>query len=149
MFRRLDKVLSKMLQEVPHFVKKHEESSIWPKFENFSRKLAWFRVMVNIWEESSKKCLISGEGTKNRRFGQNLELFRANYHDLAFGSTFRQKVAKTGWFRKRARKTVNLAKTCSFFEQTTSLWAKLQGFGANYHCSGFGSTFREKVGESS
>ena len=87
----------------------------------FRGKQACLRVMVNIWSESSKKCLISRESTTNRRLGQNLQLSRANYHDSAFGSTFRQKVAKTASFRKRARKTVDLAKTCSFSEQTTMI----------------------------
>ena len=39
-----------------------------------------------------KKCLISRKSMKNRRFGQNLQLFRAEYHVLKFWSTSRQKV---------------------------------------------------------
>ena len=175
MARRLGQLFGEKLRKLPRFAREHEKPSIWRKLAAFPSKLPWFGVWVNFSPESCENCLVSQESTKNRRFGENLQLFRANYHDSAFGSTFRQKVAKTASFRKRARKTVDLAKTCSFSEQTTmirrlgqlfarklqkvphfarnheksSLWPKLQGFGANYHGSGFGSTFREKVGKSS
>ena len=39
MFLRLDELYGKKLQKLPHFVKKHENSSIWPKLFNFSNKL--------------------------------------------------------------------------------------------------------------
>ena len=38
---------------------------------------------------------------KNRRFGQNVQLFRANCRVLAFGSAFQQKVAKSASFREK------------------------------------------------
>ena len=93
MFRRLGQLFGKKLQKVPHFAKKHEKSSIWPKLATISRKLPCFVASVNFSAKSCKKCLISQKSIKNRRFGQNLQLFRADYHVSAFGSTFRQKVA--------------------------------------------------------
>ena len=39
MFWHFDEVFSKKLQKVPHFVKKHEKSSIWPKHGSWVRDL--------------------------------------------------------------------------------------------------------------
>ena len=57
------------------------------------------------------------------------ELFRANYHGLAFASTFRRKVAKGTSFREKARRNVHLAKCLNFFEQTTMVRRLGQLFG--------------------
>ena len=89
MFRRLGELLSKKLQKVPHFAEKYEKSSIWPNLATFSWKLPRVGVWVNFSaERSCRKCLILRKSMENRRFGQNVELFRANYHVLPFGSTF-------------------------------------------------------------
>ena len=66
---------------------------------------------------------------RNRRFGQNLQLSRAEYHVLKFGSNTRQKVAKSASFREKPRKIVDLAKTCNFLEQTTTVRRLGQLFG--------------------
>ena len=105
MVLRLGELFVRKLQKVPHLAIKHEKSSIWPKLATFSRELAWLGVMVNFWAESCKKCLISRKSTKDRGFGQNLQLFPANYHGSAFGSTLRQKVAKPAHFAKKHEKS--------------------------------------------
>ena len=51
-----------------------------------------------------------------------LATFRENYHVSAFWWTFLQKVAKSASFRENTRKTIDLAKLCNFFEQTTMFW---------------------------
>ena len=56
---RFGKFFSKKLPKVPHFVKKHEKSSIWPKTCNFSNKLPCFGVSTNFSAKRWKKCLIS------------------------------------------------------------------------------------------
>ena len=119
MFRRLGELFSKRLQKVPHFAKKHKKSSIWPKLHTFSSRLTCFGIWVNFSVKSCIKCLISRKTMKNRRFGQNLQLSRADYHGSAFRWTFRQKVAKCASFREKVWKIVDLAKTCNFFEKTT------------------------------
>ena len=93
MFRRLGELFGKKLQKVPHFAKKHEKSSIWPKLHTFASRLTCFGIWVNFSAKSCKPCLISPKSIKNRRFGQRFQLFGAHYHVSAFGSTFRQKVA--------------------------------------------------------
>ena len=47
MFYGFGKFFSKQLQRVPHFVKKHEKSLIWPKTSKFSNKLPFSKLLVN------------------------------------------------------------------------------------------------------
>ena len=174
MFWRFDELFSKRLQEVAQFVKKHEKSSIWSKLCNFSNKLPCLCISMNFSGKSYKKGLISWKSTKNHRFGQNFATFRTNYHVFAFRWTFQEKVAKSASFREKARKTIDLAKTCIF-------WSKLPCFGIfmnfsarsckkcliswkstrnhrfgqdyatfrkNYHVFAFRWTFKQKVGKS-
>ena len=111
MFRRLVQVFGKKLHEVPHFPKKHEKSSIWPKLAAFMSEVPCFRVWVNFSAKSCKSCLVSRKSVNYRRFGQTLQLFRKNYHVSAFGSILPEKVAKGASFRRKASKMVDFAKT--------------------------------------
>ena len=43
-----------------------------------------------------------------------LAIFRTKYHVFTFRRNFRQTVAKTASFREKARKLIDLAKTCNF-----------------------------------
>ena len=61
-----------------------------------------------------------------------LATFRTNYHVFTFRRTFRQTVAKTGSFREKARKLIDVAKT-------------MQLFRTNYHVLVFRSTFEQRV----
>ena len=139
-----------------------------------SNKVPCFGVWMNFSAKGCKKRLISWKSTKNHRFGQNFATFRTNYHVFAFRWTFQEKVAKSASFREKARKTIDLAKTCIF-------WSKLPCFGifmnfsarsckkcliswkstrnhrfgqnyatfrTNYHVFAFRWTFKEKVGKS-
>ena len=64
MFQRFGEHLSKKLQKVAHFVKKHEKSSIWPK-------LATFRGVYHVsafWSTFEQKVAKSGSfGEKTRK----------------------------------------------------------------------------------
>ena len=102
MMRRLGLLFGRKLGKVPHFLKKHEKSSFWPKVASFWSKLPWFGVWVNFSAKSCKKCLISQKSKKNRPFSGNLQVLLGNYYGSALGSTFRQKVAKTASFREKA-----------------------------------------------
>ena len=122
-------------KKVPHFMKKHENSSIWQKTCNFSNKLPCLSISMIIAVKSSKKWLVSWKSTKNHWFGQNFATFRTNYHVFAFRSIFKEKVAKTASFRKKARKLIDLAKTMKLFR-------------TNYHVLEFRWTFQQKVAKS-
>ena len=169
-----DHLLKKKLKKVPEFVEKHEKSSIWPNLYNFSNKLPCLWISMNFSEKSCKKCLISLKSTKNHRSGQIFITFRTNYPVFAFRWTFEEKVAKRAAFRDKARKTIDLAKTCNFLSKLPCLglfmnfsersWQKCliswkstrnhrfrqhcATFGTNYHVFAFRWTFKEKVGNS-
>ena len=119
MFRRLGQLSNKKLQKVSYFAKKHEKLSIWANCGTFSSKPPCLIGWVTFSGKSCKKCLISRESMKNRRFGQNVHLFGTNCHVSTFWSTFQQKVGKGASFREKASKLVDFAKTCNFLEQTT------------------------------
>ena len=114
-----DELFRKKLQKMPHFVKKHEKSSIWPKLCNFSNKLPCVCISINFSGKSCRKCLILWKSTKNHRFGQIFGTSRTNYHVFAFRSTFQEKVAKSASFREKGREIIDLAKSLELFEQTT------------------------------
>ena len=174
MFWCLDELFSKRLQKAAHFVKKHEKTSIWPKLCNFWNKLPCLCISMNFSGKSYKKGLISWKRTKNHRFGQNFATFRTNYHVFAFRWTFQEKVAKSASFREKARKTIDLAKTCLFSSKLPCFgifmnfsarsckkclisWKSTRNhrfgqnyatFRTNYHVFAFRWTFKEKVGKS-
>ena len=164
-----DQLFRKKLQKVPHFVKKHVESSIWPKLCNFSNKLLCLCISMNFSGKSCKKCVVSWKSTKNHRFCQHAT-FRENYHVLTFRWTLQQKVAKRCSCREKARKIINLAKSLQLFEQTSmflhfdefsrkklpkvlrfvkkneksSIWPKLCNFSRKLPCFGISMKFSAK-----
>ena len=113
---RFDEVFSKKLQKVPHFVRKHEKSSIWSKLCNFGNKLPCLCISMNFSEKSCKKYLVSWNRTKNHRFCQGFATFRKNYHVSAFWSAFQQKVVKSivGAYQAQAIITGFATSICSF-----------------------------------
>ena len=96
-----DDLFRKKLQKVPHFVKKHEKSSIWPKLCNFSSKLPCFGISMKFSAKSYKKCLISWKSTRNRRFGENSQLFQQNTMFWRFGELFSEKLQKVPRFLRK------------------------------------------------
>ena len=66
----------------------------------FSKKLAKVAHFVKKHEKSS--------------IWPNIATPRGNYHLSAFRSTFQEKVGKSGLFREKAQKIIDLAKTCNF-----------------------------------
>ena len=129
-------------RQVPHFVEKHEKSSIWPNLYNFC-------ISINFSEKSCKKCLISWKNTKNHRFGQNLQFFKLpclgifmNFSERSFISwksrrnhafaktcnvsrNFWQKVDKTA-----SRKLIDLAKNYATFSKKPSCFGVSMNFSA-------------------
>ena len=207
MFWCFDELFSQRLRKVAQFVRKHEKSSIWPKLCNFSNKLPCLCISINFSGKSGsfrpeerkiidlpKSC---NSSTKLPCFGVLVFFFRKklqkrahfvkkhekssiwpklatlrwNYHVSAFWSTFQQKVAKSGSFREKWRKIIDLAKSCNFSSQLpcfrglvnfsakrwkkwliswkmhekSSIWPKFATFRGNYHVSAFWWTFEQKV----
>ena len=169
-----DELFRKKLQKVLHFVGKHEKLSIWRKLATFRANYhVFFGTFMNFSAKSCKKCLIWWKSTRNHRFGKNYPTFWTNYHVFAFWWTFKEKVGKRGSFREKARKLVDLVKTCNFsrklpcfdvsmhfsakIPKTTSFCEKarklidlaktMQLFRTNYHVLVFRWTFRPKVAQ--
>ena len=170
-----DELFRKKLQKVPHFVRKHEKLSIWRKLATFRANYhVFFGIFMNFSAKSCKKCLIWWKSTRNHRFAKNYPTFWTNYHVFAFWWTFKEKVGKRGSFREKARKLVDLVKTCNFsrklpcFDVSMHFSAKIaktasfcekarqlidlaktmQLFRTNYHVLVFRWTFQPKVAQS-
>ena len=122
------------LQNVPHFVKKHEKSSIWPNLCNFSNKLPCLCISINFSGKSCKKCLISWKSTKNHRFGQTLQLLEQTTMSWHFHELFSKKMQKVPHFVKR--------------HENHRFGQNYATFRANFHVFAFRWTFKEKVGKS-
>ena len=106
-----------------------EKLQSFGQIDGFSNKLPCFGVSMNFSAKGCKKWLNSWKSTKNHRFPQNFATFRANYHVFAFRWTFKEKVAKSASFLQKARKTIDLVKTCNFS-------SKLPCFGISMNFSG-------------
>ena len=128
-----DELFRKKLQEVPHFVKKHEKWSIWPNLYNFSNKLPCLCISMNFSGKSYKKCLISWESSRNHRFRQHYATVRTDYHVFAFRWTFKEKVGKSGSFREKARKIMDLMKTWNFSNKLPCCFRFDELFGKQLH----------------
>ena len=101
MFLHFDEFSRKKLIKVLRFVKKHEKSSIWPTLCNFSSKLPCFGISMKFSAKSYKKCLISWKSTKNRRFGENSQLFQQTTMFWRFGELFSEKLQKEPRFLRK------------------------------------------------
>ena len=97
--------------------------TLWRLGELFGKKL---EKVPHLKKKHEKSSIWSKLGT-----------FLANYHVLACWSTFQQKVGKSAPFREKARKIVDLAKTCNFS-------SKLSRFGILVNFSAKSASFSEK-----
>ena len=130
-----DQLFRKKLQKVPHFVKNHEKSSIWPKLCKLSTKLPCLCISINFSGKSCKKCLISLKSTKTHRFGQNYATFSNKLP--CFG------VSMNCW-AKVCRKLLNSWKST----KNHRFGQNFASFRTNRHVFAFRWTFQEKVAKS-
>ena len=124
-YLHFDELFRRKLHKVPHFVKKHEKPSIWPKLSTFR---ANYHVLAFSWtfkQEVSESASFRGKAREMIDLAKTMQLFRTNYHVFPFRSTFREMVAKSAPFRETARKIIDLAKALTLLEQATmsfSFW---------------------------
>ena len=95
------------------------------KICNFLEQTTMSRRLGQFLSKKLQKVRHLAKSMRNRRFGQNVQLFGANYHVSTLRSTFQQKVAKSASGLERAWKIVNCVTTCKFFEETT-LFGRLE-----------------------
>ena len=113
MFWHFDEVFSRKLQKVPHFVKNHEKSSIWPKLDTFRTNWHVFAFWSTFHQKVAKSASFRENHEKSSTWAK-LATFRTNLHVSLFSWTFKQKVWKSASFREKPRKLMDLAKTCNF-----------------------------------
>ena len=96
---------------------------------NFSSILHCFSVLVNFSAKTFKAHFVK----KNEKslILPKVEFFRGNYHISAFWSTFKQRCGKTGSFREKARKIIDLAKTSNFSKQQSCFVVSVKFSGKN------------------
>ena len=110
MFPRFGQVLTKKLEKVVHFVRKHEKSSIWPKLATFR---AYYHVLA-FWSTFHQKVAKSGS------FGEKAPKIIDSGKTCDFSSKlpcFGVLVNFCGKSCKKcskAPKIIDLAKTCNF-----------------------------------
>ena len=119
-----DQLFTEKLQKVPHFVKKHEKSSIWPKLSTFR---ANYHVSAFSWtsqQEVAKSASFRGKSTRNHRFRQNYATFSKKLACLCISINFSGKSCKK-WLNEKGRNIIDLAKTLQLFEQLPCLWISI------------------------
>ena len=122
MFWRFDELFSEKLQKLPHFVKKHKNSSIWPKLCNFYEQTTMFWCFDELLSKRLQKVAQFVKNHEKSSIWPKLWEFSNKLPCLSFRWTFQEKVAK-GSFREKTRKTM--------------IWPKLATFRANYHVLAF------------
>ena len=60
----IDELFREKLQKVPHFVKKHEKSSIWPKLATFPTNYHLLEFQWTFEQKVAKSCSIRGKARK-------------------------------------------------------------------------------------
>ena len=131
MFLRFDERFSKQLQKLPHFVKKHEKSSIWPNYATSSNKLPCFGVSMNLSAKGSKSGSIRVKARKIIDLAKTLQLFEQTTMSLHFDELFRKKLQKVPHFVKKHEKS--------------SIWPKLCNFSNKLRCLGIFMNFSERT----
>ena len=120
MFRRFDELFRQKTQKMPHFVKKTRKIVDLSKTSNFSNKPLCFGVLMNFSARSGKESLISRKNGKNRRFGQNFQLFEETTVFRRFDELFSQKWQKGTSFRVKNTKNRRFGQNLKVFEETTA-----------------------------
>ena len=125
-----DELFRKKLQKVPHFVKKHAKSSIWPNLCNFWNKQPCLCISINLLGKSCKKGLISWKSTKHHRFGQHFQLFEQTTMSWHFHELFSKKLQKVPHFGKKLEKVPHFVKQ----HEKSLIWPKLCNFWNKLQC---------------
>ena len=170
MFRHLDELFGKKLQKLARFMKNHEKWSIWHKL--FEETITFRGFDELFWKNMQKVAHFVKNGEKSAIWPKPTT-FQANYHVSRFPWNFSTEVGKSGSFREKPWKIIDLAKTGKFSrklspfkvsmnfsekkisksgsfheKEIASIWPKVATFRANYYLSRFRWTFRKKVAKS-
>ena len=111
MFRHLDELFGKKLQKLARFMKNHEKWSIWHKL--FEETITFRGFDELFWKNMQKVAHFVKNGEKSAIWPKPTT-FQANYHVSRFPWNFSTEVGKSGSFREKPWKIIDLAKTGKF-----------------------------------
>ena len=162
-FFRFDELYGKKLQTLPHFVKKHENSSIWPKLCNFFEQTTMFWCFHELLSKRLQKVAQFVRKHENSWIRPKLCNFSNKLPCLCTWIKFSGKSCQKFLISWKSTKTHRICQNFPLFEQTTmswhfnellskklqkvphsvekheksSIWPKLSTFRANYHVLAF------------
>ena len=175
MFLRFEELYGKKFIKLPHFVKKHENSSIWPKLCNFFEQTIMFWFFDELFSKRLQKVAQFVKKHEKSSIWPKLCNFSNKVACLCISMNFSGKSCKKCLISSKSTKNNPFGQNFQLFEQTTtslhfhelfskklqkvphsvekheksSIWPKtMQLFRTNYHVFAFRSTFREKVAKS-
>ena len=134
MFWHFDEVVSKKLQKVPHFVKKHEKSSIWRKLATFPTNYHVLTLWWTFQRKVAESASFSEKTLKIIDWAKTCNFFEQSNMFMRFDELFSKRKQKVPRFVKKHEKS--------------SIWPKLATFRTNYHVLAFRWTFQEKNAKS-
>ena len=162
-FFRFDELYGKKLQKLPHFVKKHENSSIWPKLCNFFEQTTMFWCFHELLSKRLQKVAQFVRKHEKSWIRPKLCNFSNKLPCLCTWINFSGKSCQKFLISWKSTKTHRFGQNFPLFEQTTmswhfnellskklqkvphsvekheksSIWPKLSTFRANYHVLAF------------
>ena len=104
-------------QKVPHFVKKHEKSSIWLKLATFRTNYHVLAFRWTLQQKVAKSCSCRGKARKIIEFSKTWKFFEQTTMSWRFEDFFSKKVEKVAHFIKN--------------DEKSSIWPKLATFLGN------------------
>ena len=113
-FFRFDELYGKKLQKLPHFVKKHENSSIWPKLCNFFEQTTMFWCFHELLSKRLQKVAQFVRKHENSWIRPKLCNFSNKLPCLCTWINFSGKSCQKFLISWKSTKTHRLAKTFHF-----------------------------------
>ena len=93
MFSRFDELYGKKLQKLPHFVEKHENSSIWDKLYNFFEQTTLFWCLDELFSKRFQKVAqFVKKHEKSSIFAKTIQLMEETTMTLHFDELLRKKL---------------------------------------------------------
>ena len=122
MFWRFDELFSEKLQKLPHFVKKHKNSSIWPKLCNFYEQTTMFWCFDELLSKRLQKVAQFVKNHEKSSIWPKLWEFSNKLPCLCISMNFSGKSCKRCLISWKNTKNHRFGQNLQLFEQTTMSW---------------------------
>ena len=109
-----DQLFRKKSQQVPHFVKKHEKPSIWPKLATFGANYPVLAFSWTFQKEVAESAPFRGKARKIIDLANTMQLFQQTTMFLHFDELLRKRLEKVVHFVKKHEKSWIWPKLCNF-----------------------------------